>query len=170
MTQETPAVEATAETKTAAAKPAVVRAPKLVYKLADGTSGSLLKYPFPAKAVKYPVKVNGAEVSAASTTGKGKSYTYLMINNTSFYVPGLLLVDAEVSVDFPEGYKFDDAVAARVSTYKPKTPKAAAPATSGDSSVASASDQTAVETAQATADAAEAAPAAPVMKAARRSK
>lgn len=139
-TVETPAVDAIV----APAKPVIVRAPKLVFKLADGTTGSLLKYPFPAKAAKYSVKINGAVVDAASTAGKGKHYTYLLINNTSFYVPGLLPVDAEVSVDFPENYKFDDSIAARVSTYKPKTkraPAAEAPAAEAPAAEAPAADE-----------------------------
>jgi hypothetical protein len=86
----------------------------------DGVSVSVLKYAFPVKAAKYPIKVNGVPVDAATTGGKGKSYTYFIVNNTSFYVPGVLPVDAELSIDFPGDYKFDDALTARVSSYKPK--------------------------------------------------
>ena len=104
------------------------RAPKLTLSF-EGKDTQLLKYAFPVKAAKFPVKVNGAVVDAACTEGRGKAYTYLLINNTSFYVPGVLPVDAETTVNFPEGYKFDEAQAVRVSTYKPKAKKdAPAPA------------------------------------------
>jgi hypothetical protein len=108
-----------------------VIAPRVSLTLKHGsTEHKLLKYPFPVKAAKFPVKVNGAEVQAATTSGKGKDYTYILINNTSFYVPGILPVDADLKVNFPEGYKFDEVQAPRVSTYKPKK-KAAATAENG---------------------------------------
>lgn len=117
-TQETQTAnpEAAAATE---AKPAPAPRVKLTLKH-DGKEHALLKYPFPVKAARFPVLVNGAKVDAACTAGRGKAYTYLLINNTSFYVPGTLPVDAECEINFPEGYKFDDTVAPRVSNYKPK--------------------------------------------------
>ena len=122
------AVEAPATPEAAPAKVATPRAPKLTLSF-DGKDHPLLKYAFPVKAAKFPITVNGAVVDAACTEGRGKAYTYLLINNTSFYVAGTLPVDAATTVNFPEGYKFDEAQAVRVSTYKPKAKKdAAAPA------------------------------------------
>lgn len=131
--------DAPATTPEAAAAPAktpVPRAPKLTLSF-EGKDTPLLKYAFPVKASKFPVKVNGAVVDAACTEGRGKAYTYLLINNTSFYVPGVLPVDAECSVNFPEGYKFDEAQAVRVSTYKPKVKKDAPAAPAADEQPAS---------------------------------
>jgi len=130
-TNETPAIDAAA----APAKTPVPRAPKLTLSF-EGKDTPLLKYAFPVKAAKFPVKVNGAVVDAACTEGRGKAYTYLLINNTSFYVPGVLPVDAETTVNFPEGYKFDEAQAVRVSTYKPKAKKDAPAADEGDAPAA----------------------------------
>lgn len=119
-TQETatPAVEATP----AVAKPVPAPRHKLTTVIA-GVTYSVLKYAFPVKAAKFPIKVNGVEVEAASTGGKGKFYSYFIVNSTSFYVPGVLAPDAELTIDFPGDYKFDDALSARVSTYKPKPKK-----------------------------------------------
>lgn len=115
-----PATPTTTPAATPAAPPAAPRV-KLTLKHGD-KEHSLLKYAFPVKAATYPIKVNGVEVKAASTTGRGRSYTYLLINNTSFYVSGILPTAAEVTVNFPEDYKFDETIAKRVSTYKPKKP------------------------------------------------
>ncbi len=130
MDQETTAdsavAEATAPAATTEAGPKAVpvpRLPKLTLKH-GGKDHPLLKYAFPAKPANFPIKVNGAEVEAACTSGRGKEYTYILISNTSFYVAGTLPVDAECTVEFPEGYKFDEALTARVSSYKPKKPKA----------------------------------------------
>lgn len=114
MTNET-ATPAATET----AKESKPRQPKLSLKVGDATH-NLLKYPFPVKAAKFPVSINGENAVASCTAGRGKAYTYILYKNTSFYIPGTLPVDAVCSVDFPEGYKFDDAVVARVSNYKPK--------------------------------------------------
>lgn len=111
----------TQETPAAAPKAAAV---KLTLK-ADGKEYPLLKYPFPVKAARFPVTVNGATVDAATTAGRGKAYTYLLINNASFYVAGTIPKDASCEVNFPENYKFDEKQAPRVSNYKPK--KAAKP-------------------------------------------
>ena len=136
-TNETPATDSAAATP---AKTPVPRAPKLTLSF-EGKDTPLLKYAFPVKAAKFPVKVNGAVVDAACTEGRGKAYTYLLINNTSFYVPGVLPVDAETTVNFPEGYKFDEAQAVRVSTYKPKAKKdAPAPADGADDPVPAADE------------------------------
>jgi hypothetical protein len=114
-----------AETQTPAveAKP---RAPKLTASI-DGKDQSLLRYPFPVKSPRFKVNFNGEETDAASTAGKGKAYTYFLYKNTSFYVPGIVAAGASVSVTFPEGYKFDDAQAPRVSNYKPKKVKKSEP-------------------------------------------
>lgn len=129
------------ETPATEAKPAPAPRVKLTLRHGD-KEFNLLKYPFPVKAAKFPVKVNGAVVDASCTAGKGKAYTYLLINNTSFYIPGTLPVDAELTVNFPEGYKFDEVQAPRVSTYKPKKPKkegeAPAPVTEGQPAPAAA--------------------------------
>lgn len=118
MTEETTTQEAPA----AETKPAPT--PRVSLIMTHGSEQiKLLKYPFPTKASRFPVKVNGVEVQAACTAGRGKAYTYFLINNTSFYVPGVIPPDAELSVNFPEDYKFDDAQAVRVSTYKPKKAK-----------------------------------------------
>ncbi len=109
-------------TDAAVATPAKPRAPKLTLTVGDQTH-SLLKYAFPVKAARFGIKVNGQDAEAACTAGRGKSYTYILFNNTSFYIPGTLSADAEVSVNFPEGYKFDDEQTARVSYYKPKGKK-----------------------------------------------
>lgn len=101
------------------AKPAPVPRVKLELTFGDKKL-AVLKYPFPVKAGKFPIKVNGSVCDAATTAGRGNSYTYFVVNNTSFYVAGHLPVDAEVSINFPEGYKFDDKLAPRVSNYKPK--------------------------------------------------
>lgn len=137
MTEETSTNEthATDSAVAAPAKTPVPRAPKLTLSF-EGKDTPLLKYAFPVKAAKFPVKVNGAVVDAACTEGRGKAYTYLLINNTSFYVPGVLPVDAETTVNFPEGYKFDEAQAVRVSTYKPKAKKDAPAAADGAEPVA----------------------------------
>lgn len=144
------------------AKAPVPRAAKLTL-IHAGVSMTLLKYAFPVKAAKFPVKVNGAVVDAATTEGRGKAYTYLLINNTSFYVPGTLPVDAETKIDFPEGYKFDEAQAVRVSTYKPKA-KVGAPT---DPQPAVADPESGSDV---VAETVEAAPAATAPKAARRGK
>jgi len=137
-TEDTGAV---AEAAAVIAKVVTPRAPKVTL-THEGVAQPLLKYAFPAKAAKFPITVNGAVVDAATTEGRGKAYTYLLINNTSFYVPGVLPVDAACSVNFPDGYKFDEAQAVRVSTYKPKvkkaveaTPEGAAPAEAEASAV-----------------------------------
>lgn len=118
-TQE--AGQAGATNEAAAADASEPKAPrvKLTLKHGDQTL-DLLKYPFPVKASKFPIVVNGVKVDAATTAGRGKAYTYMLINNTSFYVAGTLPVDAECTINFPDGYKFDDKVAPRVSNYKPK--------------------------------------------------
>lgn len=128
----TPAAKA-APAVAEAAKDAKPRQPKLTVTV-DGKTQALLKYPFPVKAATFPVKVNGEGAVAACTAGRGKSYTYILYKNTSFYVPGTLAVDAALSINFPEGYKFDDVKAARVSNYKPKKP--AKPKTEGDAKIA----------------------------------
>lgn len=119
-TIESPATEAPAKVVTP-------RAPKLVATIA-GVDHPLLKYAFPVKAAKYNVKVNGVDVATATTGGRGKFYTYFLINNTSFYVAGVVPADTEMTVNFPDGYKFDDSVADRKSYYKPKAKAAAAEA------------------------------------------
>ena len=120
MTDET----TTAETVAAPKSPGKPRAPKLMASIAGAAPVALLKYAFPVKAPRYTLKVNGVDVDAAATGGRGKEYTYMLINNTSFYVAGVIPPDTEVSVDFPDGYVFDDALAERKSYYKPKKPKA----------------------------------------------
>lgn len=109
------------QTQTQAAAPAVAKpvSPKLTVVI-DGKSQPLLKYPFPVKAAKFPVTINGEKADAACTAGRGKAYTYILFKSTSFYVPGTLPVDSALTVAFPDGYKFDDAVAPRLSNYKPK--------------------------------------------------
>lgn len=114
----------TPEAVKAAPKP---RAPKLLA-IVNGVELLLLKYAFPVKAPRFPVQFNGVEVQAANTGGKGKEYTYFLVNNTSFYVPGAFAPDSVVTATFPEGYVFDEAEVARVSTYKPKDKKEAPPA------------------------------------------
>lgn len=98
------------------------RAPKLKATY-DGAEHPLLKYPFPVKAPRFNVEVNGVICEAATTGGRGKEYTYILINNTSFYVPGVVPHDAKVAIEFPDDYKFDDAVVERKSYYKPKKAK-----------------------------------------------
>lgn len=105
-----------AEEQTKESKP---RQPRLTL-TCHGETQALLKYPFPVKAAHYPVKVNGEEAIAATTSGRGKSYTYILYKNTSFYVPGTLPVDTECTIAFPEGYKFDETKQTRSSSYKPK--------------------------------------------------
>ena len=123
MTDETATATETTTTEAnppkAAPKP---RAPKLtaVY---DGIEHPLLKYPFPVKAPRFNVNVNGVACEAATTGGRGKEYTYILINNTSFYVPGVVSHDAEVTVSFPDDYAFDTTVTERKSYYKPKKAK-----------------------------------------------
>ena len=123
-TIESPATEAPAKVVTP-------RAPKLVATIA-GVDHPLLKYAFPVKAAKYNVKVNGVDVAAATTGGRGKFYTYFLINNTSFYVAGVVPADTELAVNFPDGYKFDEAVADRKSYYKPKAKAVAAEGVTAD--------------------------------------
>jgi len=118
------ATSAATEAPKAAPKP---RAPKLVA-FVNGVEYTLLKYPFPVKSPRFPVTFNGVTVEAANTGGKGKQYTYFLVNNTSFYVPGTFAPDSVVTATFPEGYVFDEAVTGRVSTYKPKVKKDAASA------------------------------------------
>jgi hypothetical protein len=98
------------------------RLPKLTLTY-NGEEQPLLKYPFPVKAARYSVRINGHQAEAATTAGRGKAYTYLLFQNTSFYVPGVIPPDSDLTVNFPEGYRFDEAVIARVSTYKPKKAK-----------------------------------------------
>ena len=95
------------------------RQPRLTVTV-NGETHALLKYPFPVKAAKFPVTVNGQEAVAACTAGRGKAYTYILFNNTSFYIPGTLPPESVLEVTFPENYKFDDKQQARVSSYKPK--------------------------------------------------
>jgi hypothetical protein len=82
----------------------------------------LLKYAFPTKAIPFTLSVDGVEAHAAVTAGRGASYTYLLINNTGFYLPKdvVLGAGADVEINFPDGYSFDETQAVRVSTYKPK--------------------------------------------------
>jgi len=116
-TESEVAVEAT-PTKTPA-----VRRPALTVKFADGTEQPLLRYAFPVKANTFNVKVNGEDCKAAITAGRGNSYVYVMVNNDSFYFAGRVDADAELTVDFPEGYVFRDEVEVRKSYYVPKRPK-----------------------------------------------
>jgi hypothetical protein len=109
----------TATPSAEAAKESKPRQPRLTVTY-NGETQPLLKYPFPVKAATFPVTVNGAPAVAACTAGRGKAYTYILFNNTSFYVPGTIPVDASLTVVFPENYKFDDVKAVRTSTYKPK--------------------------------------------------
>lgn len=117
----TPQADAGTTAAADAAKDAKPRQPKLTVTV-DGKTQALLKYPFPVKAATFPVTVNGEAALASCTAGRGKSYTYILFKNTSFYVPGTLPVDAALSVSFPTDYKFDEAKVARVSNYKPKKP------------------------------------------------
>ena len=123
MTDETATATETTTTEAnppkAAPKP---RAPKLTATF-DGVEHPLLKYPFPVKAPRFNVNVNGVACEAATTGGRGKEYTYILINNTSFYVPGVVGHDAEVTVAFPDDYAFDTTVTERKSYYKPKKAK-----------------------------------------------
>lgn len=125
------------EVATTPVKESKPRPPKLTVTF-EGTEQPLLKYPFPVKATKYPVLVNGHAADAAITEGRGKAYTYILFNTTSFYVPGKLPVDAALTVNFPEGYPFDADVEGRKSYYKPKAKAEGsdanpeAPATSGE--------------------------------------
>jgi len=111
----------TDETVTQETAPAKTRAPSLVATV-NGVAHKLLKYAFPTKAIPFTVTVNGVETPAAGTAGRGAAYTYLLINNTGFYLPKNVTLSAgdEVEVAFPEGYKFDEVQAVRVSNYKPK--------------------------------------------------
>lgn len=123
MTDET--ATATESTTTEANPPKATpkpRAPKLTATF-DGVDHPLLKYPFPVKAPRFNVNVNGVACEAASTGGRGKEYTYILINNTSFYVPGIISQNAEVTVAFPDDYAFDTTVTERKSYYKPKKVK-----------------------------------------------
>ena len=101
------------------------RAPALMATV-DGVAHKLLKYAFPTKAITFTVTVNGEEAQAATTAGRGSSYTYLLINNTGFYLPKNVVLEsgADISIAFPDGYPFDDEQAVRVSTYKPKLKRA----------------------------------------------
>lgn len=112
-TTEAPATEAPAK---APPKP---RAPKLVATI-NGLEMPVLKYPFPVKAAQFDITVNGSPVKAAVTAGRGAGYTYMLVNNTSFYITGHIDAGTEVAINFPEGYTFDDAAAERKSYYKPK--------------------------------------------------
>lgn len=168
--QEAGQAGATNEAAAAAASEPKAPRVKLTLKHGDQTL-DLLKYPFPVKASKFPIVVNGVKVDAATTAGRGKAYTYMLINNTSFYVAGTLPVDAECTINFPDGYKFDDKVAPRVSNYKPKKKAKAegdnANGDNGNGNGGEASANPGTEGAQAAA----AAPAAPAGdKAARRKK
>jgi hypothetical protein len=133
MTDET----TTPETSAVEATPATVRtrAAALVATV-DGVAHKLLKYAFPTKAIAFGVQVNGVEAQACVTAGRGSSYTYLLINNTGFYLPKNVVLEsgAEISIDFPEGYAFDESQAVRVSTYKPKAKRA--PAVEGEGQAA----------------------------------
>ena len=114
--------ESTLDTDTLAGPtPARKRAPALVATV-NGETYKLLKYAFPTKAIPFTVTVNGVEAQACSTAGRGAAYTYLLINNTGFYLPKniMLFAGAEVALDFPADYAFDETQAVRVSTYKPK--------------------------------------------------
>lgn len=137
---ENPTATATAEANAAPADAAKAapkpRAPKLVATI-NGTEKPVLKYPFPVKAAQFDITVNGAPAKAAVTAGRGKGYTYMLVNNTSFYIDGHIDAGTAVSINFPEGYKFDDATAERKSYYKPKKAAKAegaaeAPATGGE--------------------------------------
>lgn len=107
------------------------RQPRLTVTV-NGETHALLKYPFPVKSARFPVTVNGQEAVAACTAGRGKAYTYILFNNTSFYIPGTLPPESVLEVSFPENYKFDDKQQARVSTYKPKKKAKSAEAGPGD--------------------------------------
>lgn len=126
MTDQTnaPETEATAEATTA---PVRTRAPALTATV-DGVSHKLLKYAFPTKAIPFTLTVNDVEAHAAVTAGRGASYTYLLINNTGFYLPKDVVLEAgaAVEINFPDGYSFDDVQAVRVSTYKPKAKRVVA--------------------------------------------
>jgi hypothetical protein len=125
MTDQTnaPETEATAEATPA---PVRTRAPALTATV-DGVSHKLLKYAFPTKAIPFTLNVNGVEAHAAVTAGRGASYTYLLINNTGFYLPKDVVLEAGagVEINFPDGYSFDETQAVRVSTYKPKAKRVA---------------------------------------------
>lgn len=118
---DTPDTDATPEVEATPAAPVRTRSPALVATVND-VAHKLLKYAFPTKAIPFTLNVNGVEAHAAVTAGRGASYTYLLINNTGFYLPKDVVLAAgdEVSINFPDGYQFDDVQAVRVSTYKPK--------------------------------------------------
>lgn len=110
----------TAPESDAEAKPVSKPRPPKLELVFEGKAQPLLKYPFPVKAAKFPVILNGEPAEAALTEGRGKAYTYILFNNTSFYVPGKLPVDAALTVNFPGGYPFDETPEQRKSNYKPK--------------------------------------------------
>jgi hypothetical protein len=121
---DTPETEAVAEATPA---PVRTRAPALVATV-NGVAHKLLKYAFPTKAIPFTLNVNGVEAQAAVTAGRGASYTYLLINNTGFYLPKDVVLEAgaDVEINFPDGYVFDETQAVRISTYKPKAKRAQA--------------------------------------------
>lgn len=94
----------------------------------DGVAHALKKYPFPTKPVSFNVFVNDVETIACNTSGRGASYSYLLVNNTGFYLPKDVVIGAgaELTVNFPADYVFDDEQAVRISTYKPKVKREAA--------------------------------------------
>jgi hypothetical protein len=140
MTEATATPAADAAPAAAPAAAPTPRAPKLMVSIAGAAAIALLKYPFPVKAPTFFVKVNGKEAVAAVTGGRGKSYTYFKVEGTSFYVPGAYPADTEFSVNFPEGYVFDN-TGDRKSYYKPK--KAAA---AGDAPTPAAAGQVGADT------------------------
>lgn len=93
----------------------------------DGVAHALKKYPFPTKPVSFNVFVNDVETIACNTSGRGASYSYLLVNNTGFYLPKDVVIGAgaELAVNFPADYVFDDEQAVRISTYKSKVKREA---------------------------------------------
>lgn len=92
-----------------------------------GEGAAVKQYPFPVKAVQGKIKINGEEVRAAQTAGRGKSYTYFTVKDVDYYVAGHLPFDSEFTVEFPTDYAAKQLKVTRIVTKKPKAAKEAKP-------------------------------------------
>lgn len=98
----------------------------------EGAELKLGTYRFPSRANKrFKVKVNGVDADVAITGKEPKMYSYIMINNESRWVHGVLTEGAEyttkeVKKPTPEAFKAQHA--AQAAAAATAAPAAAAPA------------------------------------------
>ena len=111
------------------------RAPKFTATF-DGQTFVLEKYAFPIKPVRFEVLVDGVKCDAAGTSGKAKSYTYILIKNVSFWVPVVVAADTVITTNIPANFDGVGEVEVRKSYYKPKAAADGAPEPTGDAPAA----------------------------------